>query len=509
MKKSIEKLLIISPGAISPAGIMPRIHPPMGAVSVLSQAKQDGYEVALFDVAAEGLMRKLSDPSYQEKVVSLIDDVIYWRTGCSIEETLKGVSDFRPDVIGISCLTIVDRSETAIMAKAIKQAFPEKPLILGGHEASSWYDEILGDGNLTGSIPEIDYVVVGPGQPVITGLLRYLADPDNQELPSGVAFRQEGKVVFTGPSEFIPDRFALPDFSLLPAVIIAGRYKPMDLYSFIANPHAGRIQNLLGRTSPISYMPLMTSYGCGFHCSFCDVDNRLLRYSNVNVEKMISTFSSLFGLDYVDLMDNNFAGGNSLSRQTAFEILSEFAVKKLSIGFSNGLTFESMARDDFRLIRWFADYGQVKHIAFPCENGNDRILKMIEKPHNLSLVRKVLEFARNTITTTNREGFFIGGFPETNGQSAETPQELESTYELIKECLESQYLHQAIFLTLSPVTRKYRLQWRQRFPQAAFEHCLFSKQSGVWPYDSSWLIAMHQKVSSVNSELGRCVTRNL
>jgi len=134
---------------------------------------------------------------------------------------------------------------------------------------------------------------------------------------------------------------------------------------------------------------------------------------------------------------------------------------------------------------------------------------MIRKPHNLSLVRKVLKKAKEELPHTNREGFFIGGFPASSGIPAETPLELEETFRFITECLEEGFLHQAIFLTLSPVTREYRQIWRKLYPSAPFEHCLFSRKTGVWPYDNELLDQMHQRVEKINEKLGAAVTRKL
>lgn len=510
MKRKIERFVIVTPRAVSPAETPPRIHPPLGAISVLAEAKKNGYEVFLLDAAAEGLKKSILDSSYNPVVIEELDGVSYWKTGLRVEEIVAETGKLAPDVIGMSCCTVVDRGEVAKTAKALKEAFPTTPLILGGHEASQWYEEILGNTPFTiGEISAVDYVVVGPGQPVIASLLRYLAEPTVSDLPRGVARRSSGRVEFTGLPEFHPDQFAIPDYSLLPRVKINGREKAMDLYSFVGNPHAGRIGTILGIAGPIAYLPLLTSYGCGFDCSFCDTDKRLVRYAVENVMKIIDEFECLLGVDYIDFMDNNFGGGNSASRTLAFEILSQIAKAGYQIGFSNGLTFESMARENFRLLRQFSQDGNVRHIAFPCENGNDRVLRMIRKPHTLAIVRKVLEFAKENLQTTNREGFFIGGFPETNGQPAETPQELEETFRFITECLEREFLHQAIFLTLSPVTREYRWLWRQLYPTAPFEHCLFSRKTGVWPYPNVLLDEMHRKVKSINECLGRSVTRRL
>ena len=510
MKRKIERFVVVTPRAVSPAGTSPRIHPPLGAISVLAEAKRNGYEALLFDATAEGLKKGILDSSYNPVVIEELDGIPYWKTGLRIEEIVAGVVKLAPDVIGMSCCTVVDRGEVAKTAKALKEAFPATPIILGGHEASQWYEEILGNTPFPiGEIPAVDYVVVGPGQPVITSLLRCFDEPAMGNLPQGVARRFNGRVEFSGLPEFQPDHFAIPNYSLLPRVEVAGREKALDLYSFVGNPHAGRIGTILGIQGPVAYLPLLTSYGCGFDCSFCDTDKRLVRYAVENTMEIINEFDRLFGINYIDFMDNNFGGGNSISRTLAFEILSQVAGAGYQIGFSNGLTFESMSRENFRLLRQFSHDGNVRHIAFPCENGNDRVLRMIRKPHTLSMVRKVLEFTKENLQTTNREGFFIGGFPKTNGQPAERPYEMEKTFQFIMECLEQQLLHQAIFLTLSPVTLEYRMMWRSLYPSAHFEHCLFSRKTGIWPYDSTLLDEMHEKVKEVNKRLGRSITRQL
>lgn len=510
MKRRVERFVIVTPRGVSPVGTLPRIHPPLGAISVLAEARKNGYEVFLFDASVEGLRKNISDRTYDPRVAEELDGVIYWKTGLRIEEIVTEVAKLNPDVIGLSCSTVVDRGEIAKTAEALRKECPATPIILGGHEASQWYEEILGYTPFPiGEIPGIDYVVVGPGQPVIVPLLQYIAEPYAHDLPLGVACRSEGSVAFRGLPEFQPDQFDIPDYSLLPKIKVESRIKPLDLYSYIGNPHAGQITTILNASGPISYLPLLSSYGCGFYCSFCDTDKKLVRYSTKKFMGIIDQFEDIFSLDYIDFMDNNFGGGNGFSRTIAFEILTEITRAGYQIGFSNGLTFESMMREDFRLLRRFSQEGNVRHIAFPCESSSDRVLRMIRKPHDMSMTRKTLDFAKEYLSTTNREGFFIGGFPSTNGQAAELPNELEGTYRFIEECLEKQFLHQAIFLTLSPVTREYRMLWRQVHPTAAFEHCLFSRNTGVWPYPNSILDETHRKVRFLNERLDRTVTRKL
>lgn len=505
------RFAIVVPRAVSPAGTFPRIHPPLGAIAVLSEARRNGFDSVLLDAAAEGLLASLSDPSYSPSETETLDGVCYWKTGLRNDEVVKQLDALAPNAIGLSCCTVVDRDEVARLAHDIKSNFPEVPLILGGHEATRWYREILGEtAYRIEVIPEVDFVVVGPGQPTVTALLEYLSKPSAHDLPPGVAFRDSGSVTFTGPSTFNPNAHATLDYGLLPRAHIEGRSHPLDLYSYVGNPHAGRIGSILASgNDPISYLPLLTSYGCGFDCSFCDTDKKLVRYRVEAVMAMVEQFRTLYGIDYIDIMDNNFGGGPQPSRAVAFAILSEFSRESIALGFSNGLTFESMMREQFRLLQALAEHGNVRHIAFPCENGNDRVLRMVRKPHNITMIRETLEAAAEIPPSTNREGFFIGGFPETGGEPAERPDELEATFDFMTGCLEENLLDQAIFLTLSPVTREYRSVWRATHPEAPFEHCLFSRQTGIWPYAGELLDEMHARFEEFNYSLDRAVTRRL
>lgn len=72
-----------------------------------------------------------------------MDGIEYWKTGLRIGEVVSRLTKLKPDVIGVSCATVVDRGEVSKMIYGLKKFFPTTPIILGGHEASFWYREIL------------------------------------------------------------------------------------------------------------------------------------------------------------------------------------------------------------------------------------------------------------------------------------------------------------------------------------------------------------------------------
>ena len=79
----------------------------------------------------------------------------------------------------------------------------------------------------------------------------------------------------------------------------------------------------------------------------------------------------------------------------------------------------------------------------------------------------------------------------------------------IEYLLKNEYLNQAIFLKLSPVTSMYREMWNEKYPSSSFVHCLFSKGTEIWPYDNSILEDARLKTIEINKKYSRKITRNL
>jgi len=510
-----NKVMVITPRNISPKGTIPRIHLPLGALMIASQLETDGFETKLFDTSIGSVNENNVNTYFERNAKSVIyDNVEYWKTGLTDEEILKKIKEFNPTILCFSCTTVVDREDIKYLINLIRNNLKDIPIILGGHEITHNYKQILSEESIERDrIDGVTCISLGLGQPYISDICRFILNGFNGNLPLNSAWNINGKVIAncdkSGKIYNIND-YSLPNYSLLEKVYVSNREKPYDVYSFIGNTHAGDIKYLNKKQkNNMSYFPIFTSYGCGNNCTFCDTDQYLIRYSVDNVKKMINNFFENYGIDYIDFMDNNFAGGNQESRDICFEILKHIKNINCSIGFSNGLTFESMMRKDFELLKTFSEYNNVNHISFPCENGNDRVLKMIRKPHNISMIKKTLEVAREILINTNKEGFFIGGFPKTLNQPAETPTEVKNTVKFIEEMLKNEFLNQAIFLKLSPVTSMYRDMWNQKYPDKSFAHCLFSKGTQIWPYNNEILEEARVKTHTINKIYGRKITRNL
>jgi radical SAM superfamily enzyme YgiQ (UPF0313 family) len=100
------------------------------------------------------------------------------------------------------------------------------------------------------TIPEalnsyIDYIVIGEGEETIIELLKALEEKQDKNTVQGIAYLENGKVVYTPRREAITDfdKLPLPDFSLV-------RYAKIKLY------------------------PVERIRGCGMDCEFCTVKGK-------------------------------------------------------------------------------------------------------------------------------------------------------------------------------------------------------------------------------------------
>ena len=330
------KFMIVVPRSISPVNTIPRIHMPLGAITVLSQAEKEGYEVKLLDTSICEVDEYNVDEYFERNSkVKQFDGKDFWVTGLDDEEIISRIEEFNPDVIGISCCTVVDREDTKHLINLIKERCPEKNIYLGGYEIDKNYENILRkDAIERDRIDNIDCISLGLGQVYVGDILRYLMG-ESEEIPKGIAYRTDDGYNVSGEKEYNINDYALPDYALVEKINVSGRDKPLDVYSFLGNTHAGDIRVLAKSKDRISYFPLFTSYGCGNSCTFCDADKKLQRYSFDNVKKMIEKYEELYGIDYIDFMDNNFAGGNRESRKICFEILDYINIILLKLAKEN------------------------------------------------------------------------------------------------------------------------------------------------------------------------------
>ena len=124
--------------------------PPLGIQTLAPVLRQHGHQVRLFDTC---------HPQMQA------------------EHLAQAAAEDRPDVIALSCLSTTTYPALKNLARRLKAAAPNIPLIAGGPFATMNADRILQD------CPDLDCVAVGEGEELLPDYLDNFDDPRRSGRP--------------------------------------------------------------------------------------------------------------------------------------------------------------------------------------------------------------------------------------------------------------------------------------------------------------------------------------
>ncbi len=170
--------------------------------------------------------------------------------GLSVEQLGERIKASGPDLVGITVMMDQFAEAGHIAVKKSKEVMPECRVVMGGVYVTVAQENVMANSNL-------DFAVMGEGEYVLDGLVKYLQG-EVESLPSaGLCYRHEGKIVNTGRAPFIYDLDELP----MPA------YDLIDFLSY-GNNFA---RKSVGSPKAYPYARLFTSRGCPQKCCFCQV----------------------------------------------------------------------------------------------------------------------------------------------------------------------------------------------------------------------------------------------
>jgi anaerobic magnesium-protoporphyrin IX monomethyl ester cyclase len=215
-----------------------------------------------------------------------------------------------------------------------------------------------------------------------------------------LVYRKNGAIVDTGQGEFIEDLDEIP----FPA------FHLLDMEIYFANPRYHTTMNIHKRA-----MPMMTSRGCPFHCSFCF---HILGYkyrprSAKNVLDEIDFLVQKYGLRELHIEDDTFNFDPNRAKAIMRGIIERGY--KLAIIFTSGIRGDMV---DEELMDLFTKAG-VYRISFGIETATPRMQKLIHKSLDFKKLENTIDMASHAGISTN--GFFIIGFP------TETEEEIMTT----------------------------------------------------------------------------------
>ena len=151
------------------------------------------------------------------------------------KEIMREISDFKPDIVGISCCFTIGIDFALIIAKRSKKL--GFATVLGGWHPSFDYSEVL-------KYPFVDVIVRGEGEVTFRELIKNR----NLEEIKGISYKDNGDIINNEDRPLIKDLNTLP----LPARKLRNKKSYFQIFQM-----------------PIDVIE--TSRGCPFKCTFCNI----------------------------------------------------------------------------------------------------------------------------------------------------------------------------------------------------------------------------------------------
>lgn len=319
--------------------------PPLGALYVLSHCEKhtNGHEFFFHDCVGERITHK---------------------------DLPQIISDIRPDVVGITSFTI-SLVDICMAAQTIRAIVPDVHLCLGGHHPIAYPFEAA-------HLPQFDSIVVGEGEVAFMELINALEKNDNFDHITGVYTAQS--IEKFRNKTYRDKRF------LARVQVPSGYVEEIDTITIPDRKYIRHIkyQNILGVTDNLA--TILSSRGCPYQCTFCDVP--IKSYRQRDVDLVLDEVEECMRLGYTEFRfyDDLF----NINEEKIIEFCD--AVERRNMKFTwdfrgrvNGVTLHSLER---------AKKIGLRMIAFGVETGTDEGLEHLKKATTTEKIKDAFRWCR-------------------------------------------------------------------------------------------------------------------
>ncbi len=338
------------------------VLPPMGLLYVSSIVQNEGHEVQVIDVKAEKV---------------------------SMEQVFERIDEFDPDIIG--GLIIPYTAKIALKwYEEISENF-DAPIMVGNHAMKQYPEAVM-------SNEFIDYGITGSALESVPKLLEKLenGEKDLDDVPN-LAYRKDGELRINLPEKNVenlnklpwPDRESINN----------------DLYFSMAS-----------KKKPFTL--LITSYGCMFHCDFCDMGS--FGYSEREPEDVVDEIEYCvndLGIEEIDIFDRDFL----INKERSMEICDRIIERELEFRWTCRTRVDQVDRETLEKMY----EAGCRLIMYGIESGNQDIL---DREHKGITIQQ----AEEAVHTTKNVGIQVLGF-FIIGHSGETVDKIKNTIEFAKK----------------------------------------------------------------------------
>lgn len=341
--------------------------------------------------------------------------VIDMTLGQSVDDIFDKVENERVELLGISMMTFGYKEHYNLLLE-IKTRFPEIKIVAGGPHVTAFKDKVLMDCEV------VDYGVVGEGEYT---MLELCTGRELNEI-KGLMWRDDGRIVFNGPRDFIND---------------------LDSISF---PKYGGFD-----MNQYNEVAIVSSRGCPFRCIFCEYPTLYGRkYRKRSVESIIDEIEFWYkaGRRRINFCDDNFA----LDRGRVIRICEEIKARGLNeLKLSSG----NMRADriDPELLMKMREAG-FQSVSIGVESGSDKVLKTLRKGVDVGTIEKAIKIACDLGFAPKL--YFVVGTPHESFEDFKKSMELAQKYPV----------SQVRFFSLMPAPNTELLRWVQENGKLLYQY---------------------------------------
>ena len=298
----------------------------------------------------------------------------------SNEELIRRIRSHQPDVIGTGSMSF-SYSLLQNYLRLAKIACPDAKTMVGGMVVTSQPDVVY-DG--LGA----DIAVIGEAEETVVELMDALAGDGDLAGVKGIIYRDEktGEPVTTLPRPLIQDLDSLP----------WPDYEAMEMDEFVTlygNTDGGGL--VYSHHDDPRMVPIMTSRGCPFKCTFCCYELVETKYRTRNLDDVMAEIEHLverYKINTLFISDDLF----SLKKTRLIEFCER--IEPMNLNWQCSIRVKPVDRDVLTLMR---DSG-CKTVAYGIESASPDVLLSMKKKITLADINETLKI-------TNDVGLGIGG----------------------------------------------------------------------------------------------------
>jgi len=341
---------------------------------------QYGLPINLLYLAASlekaGISTRVADLSYETM---------------STEECAGHIVSMDPECVAISVHFTFLAHRSLKLASAIKKLNPRLKIVAGGVHFTALPEETMRE------CRDIDVGMRGEAEETIVDVVRCFRQNGDLKSIRGVIVREGDHLSITDARGLIGDVNTLP-FPLFDKVDLS-RYAPA-----------------LYKEKSKATLPIMTSRGCPFACSFCDrtvLGSRVRFYDIGYLADMITMLFEKFNISCFDLVDENIC----VTRERFNDICRLFKNRFSGYGIKWGCSMRADSVD--------ADTGKALYdagcrtVSFGIESGSQKMLDIYNKKLDLKKLPEKCRIITNAGISL-AGSFIIGGPGEDEASIAET-----------------------------------------------------------------------------------------